>query len=177
VAAQRGEVGPEVGEDLAQAGLRELGAVERAEAALEVVEAVAELVELPRGEPERAVFTTSLAAFSRPTGAKSSTCDDKASSIGQVKSNRGANRFLRRGRSAVRSEWRLLTATNNLLKLHRHQLATARPSAGRPAEPTAASDPTGPSRIAARADALTLLRHLPRTGAASPRSSRSMAAS
>jgi transposase len=44
--------------------------------------------------------------------------------FGQVKSNRGANRFLRRGRSAVRSEWRLLTATHNLLKLHRHQLAT-----------------------------------------------------
>ena len=45
--------------------------------------------------------------------------------FGQVKSNRGADRFLRRGRSAVRSEWRLLTATHNLLKLHRHQLATA----------------------------------------------------
>jgi transposase len=44
--------------------------------------------------------------------------------FGQVKSNRGADRFLRRGRSAVRSEWRLLTATHNLLKLHRHQLAT-----------------------------------------------------
>src|SRR4051812_12826945 len=45
--------------------------------------------------------------------------------FGQVKSNRGANRFLRRGRSAVRSEWRLLTATHNLLKLHRHLLAAA----------------------------------------------------
>ena len=43
--------------------------------------------------------------------------------FGQIKANRGANRFLRRGRSAVRSEWRLLAATNNLLKLHRHQLA------------------------------------------------------
>jgi transposase len=42
--------------------------------------------------------------------------------FGQIKSNRGANRFQRRGRSAVRSEWRLLTATHNLLKLHRHQL-------------------------------------------------------
>jgi hypothetical protein len=45
--------------------------------------------------------------------------------FGQIKSNRGANRFLRRGRSAVRSEWRLLTLTHNLLKLHRHQLAVA----------------------------------------------------
>jgi transposase len=45
--------------------------------------------------------------------------------FGQIKANRGADRFLRRGRSAVRSEWRLLTATHNLVKLHRHQLATA----------------------------------------------------
>jgi transposase len=45
--------------------------------------------------------------------------------FGQIKSNRGARRFSRRGRSAVRSEWRLLTATHNLLKLHRHHLATA----------------------------------------------------
>jgi transposase len=45
--------------------------------------------------------------------------------FGQIKSNRRANRFLRRGRSAVRSEWRLLTTTHNLLKLHQHQLAPA----------------------------------------------------
>jgi transposase len=45
--------------------------------------------------------------------------------FGQIKSNRGADRFLRRGRSAVRSEWRLLAATHNLLKLHRHQLPAA----------------------------------------------------
>jgi transposase len=43
--------------------------------------------------------------------------------FGQIKSNRGADRFPRRGRSAVRSEWRLLTATHNLLKLHQHRLA------------------------------------------------------
>ena len=43
--------------------------------------------------------------------------------FGQIKANRGADRFLRRGRSAVRSEWRLLAATHNLLKLHRHRLA------------------------------------------------------
>ena len=45
--------------------------------------------------------------------------------FGQIKANRHADRFLRRGRSAVRSEWRLLTATHNLLKLHKHQLAAA----------------------------------------------------
>jgi len=45
--------------------------------------------------------------------------------FGQIKSNRRADRFLRRGRSAVRSEWRLLTTTHNLLKLHQHQLTPA----------------------------------------------------
>ena len=43
----------------------------------------------------------------------------------QVKFNRGLDRFRRRGRGAVRTEWRLITATHNLLKLHRHTLATA----------------------------------------------------
>jgi hypothetical protein len=41
-----------------------------------------------------------------------------------TKFNRGMDRFLRRGRAACRSEWRLITATHNLVKLHRHQLAT-----------------------------------------------------
>jgi transposase len=45
--------------------------------------------------------------------------------FGQIKANRGADRFLGRGRAAVRSEWRLLAATHNLLKLHRHQLAAS----------------------------------------------------
>jgi hypothetical protein len=39
--------------------------------------------------------------------------------------NRGIDRFRRRGRAAVRPEWRLITATHNLLKLHRHAAATA----------------------------------------------------
>jgi hypothetical protein len=34
--------------------------------------------------------------------------------------NRRIDRFLRRGRAACRSEWRLITATRNLLKLHHH---------------------------------------------------------
>jgi hypothetical protein len=41
----------------------------------------------------------------------------------QIKTNRRIDRFKRRGRAAVRSEWRLIAATHNLLKLHRHQLA------------------------------------------------------
>jgi hypothetical protein len=43
----------------------------------------------------------------------------------QVKFNRGLGRFRRRGRGAVRTEWRLITATHNLLKLHRHTIAAA----------------------------------------------------
>ena len=42
-----------------------------------------------------------------------------------TKFNRRIDRFQRRGRAAARSEWRLITATHNLLKLHRHQLAAA----------------------------------------------------
>jgi transposase len=43
----------------------------------------------------------------------------------QMKFNRGQDRFKRRGRGAVRTEWRLITATHNLLKLHNHTLAAA----------------------------------------------------
>ena len=45
--------------------------------------------------------------------------------FGQLKHNRGLGRFRRRGLGAVRTEWRLITATHNLLKLHRHALAAA----------------------------------------------------
>jgi hypothetical protein len=43
--------------------------------------------------------------------------------FGDTKHNRGVYRFHRRGRTAVRTEWRLLMLTHNLTKLHRHQLA------------------------------------------------------
>ena len=45
--------------------------------------------------------------------------------FGQTKFNRGIDRFRRRGRAAVRAKWRLITATHNLLKLHRHALTAA----------------------------------------------------
>jgi hypothetical protein len=45
--------------------------------------------------------------------------------FGQTKHNRRIDRFHRRGRAAVRTEWRLITATHNLLKLHRHAVGTA----------------------------------------------------
>jgi transposase len=45
--------------------------------------------------------------------------------FGNTKFNRRFDRFRRRGRSAARSEWRLITATHNLLKLHQHKTAIA----------------------------------------------------
>jgi transposase len=45
--------------------------------------------------------------------------------FGQIKANRRIGRFKRRGRAAARSEWRLIAATHNLLKLRRHSLAAA----------------------------------------------------
>lgn len=43
--------------------------------------------------------------------------------FGQLKHNRRCNRFQLRGRAAARSEWRLIMATHNLLKLHNHWTA------------------------------------------------------
>ena len=42
-----------------------------------------------------------------------------------TKHNRHINRFHRRGRTAVRTEWRLILMAHNLTKLHRHNLAAA----------------------------------------------------
>jgi len=44
-----------------------------------------------------------------------------------TKFNRRIDRFLRRGRAAARSEWRLTNAAHNLLKLWRHTTAPATP--------------------------------------------------
>ena len=61
--------------------------------------------------------------------------------FGQTKFNRRLDRFLRRGRAACRSEWRLIAATHNLLKLHNHRIAAAaglnRPQTPSPAPATA----------------------------------------
>jgi hypothetical protein len=45
--------------------------------------------------------------------------------FGQIKANRRIDPFQPRGRAAVRSEWRLITASHNLLKLHTHWIAPA----------------------------------------------------
>jgi hypothetical protein len=45
--------------------------------------------------------------------------------FGHTKHNRQFNQFHRRGRGAVRTEWRLLMMTHNLGKLYRPEIATA----------------------------------------------------
>ena len=45
--------------------------------------------------------------------------------FGNTKHNRKIYRFNYRGRSLVRTEWRLTMLSHNLTKLHRHQIATA----------------------------------------------------
>jgi transposase len=45
--------------------------------------------------------------------------------FGNTKHNRGFTRFHRRGRSAARTEWRLMATTHNLCKLHQHFKALA----------------------------------------------------
>jgi transposase len=47
--------------------------------------------------------------------------------FGHTKRNRNFTHFHRRGRAAVRAEWRLLMATHNVTKLYHHHLATIGP--------------------------------------------------
>ncbi len=46
--------------------------------------------------------------------------------FGHTKHNREFTSFHRRGRLAVRTEWRLIMTSHNLTKLHRHQTAALR---------------------------------------------------
>ena len=74
-----------------------------------------------------AASTTSCDACSRPRRPRAlpPTPGTLEPVFGQLKFNRDFRRFQRRGRAACRSEWRLIAATHNLLKLHRHQLTAA----------------------------------------------------
>ncbi len=47
--------------------------------------------------------------------------------FGHTKHNRQFTHFHRRGRAAVRMEWRLLMMTHNLTKLYTHQIVTQGP--------------------------------------------------
>ena len=71
-----------------------------------------------------------------------------------TKFNRRIDRFQRRGRSACRSEWRLITATHNLLKLHRSQNAPQRPERG----PARTTPPVG-SALDLNANGLCVKHH------------------
>lgn len=79
----------------------------------------------PGWDTGRYAFMTAVLAS--PAGSK--LYHQRAQSVeptfGQIKHNRGFRQFRRRGRAAVRSEWRLITATHNLLKLHHHWTAPA----------------------------------------------------
>ena len=44
--------------------------------------------------------------------------------FGQIKHNRGVDRFVLRGHAGVEMEWKLLCASHNLLKVFRAGLAT-----------------------------------------------------
>src|SRR5258708_26997644 len=50
--------------------------------------------------------------------------------FGQIKEARGIRRFRLRGVLKVTSEWKLICATHNLLKLFRHRTATPTPEPG-----------------------------------------------
>ena len=74
----------------------------------------------------KAGCTRSCAGYWQPISAASCTSSDGTASSrcsGRSKHNRGMTRFRRRGRAAARSEWRLIAATHNLMKLHNHWIA------------------------------------------------------
>ena len=50
--------------------------------------------------------------------------------FGRIKQNAGFRRFSRRGLAACASEWKLVAAAHNLMKLRRHRIVTAVASAG-----------------------------------------------
>jgi hypothetical protein len=64
--------------------------------------------------------------------------------FGHTKRNNSVTEFLHRGRTAVHTEWRLLMATHNLAKLHRHYLATVRARNGARGRGTRRSGPARP---------------------------------
>ena len=63
---------------------------------------------------------------SPPSAAASSTRSARSPSsrsTGRSNTTGAIDRFMRRGRAAAQSEWRLVAATHNLLKLHSHWIA------------------------------------------------------
>ena len=79
--------------------------------------------EHPAGLDRRPLRVDANACCDRPRA--SSSTENARQMIepvfGHTKHNRTINRFHRRGRAAVRSEWRLVMATHNLIKLVCHE--------------------------------------------------------
>jgi transposase len=107
-----------------------LARVERGE--LSIVDAAAELglgrsridqllLARRRGSPPTPAIAM-IAKLATPRGRRlyKKRCATIEPIFGQTKHNRGIRRFARRGLSAVDSEWKLIAATHNILKLFRH---------------------------------------------------------
>ena len=115
VEAQRGEMLARV----------EQGAITRADAAVELGvgrSRIDQLMLARHREQEPTPAVTMLAKLATPRGRRlyKKRCASIEPVFGQTKHNRGIRRFARRGLNAVSSEWKLIAATHNVLKLWRH---------------------------------------------------------
>ena len=113
--AQRGEVLARVAQ----------GTISRADAAIELGLGRSRIDQLmlarQRGLPPTPAVTM-IAKLSTARGRRlyKKRCASIEPVFGQTKHNRGMRRFARRGMTAVTSEWKLIAATHNILKLWRH---------------------------------------------------------
>jgi transposase len=115
VEAERGEVLARV----------EQGTISRADAAVELGLGRSRVDQLMLARQRSLPPTPAvamIAKLSTPRGRRlyKKRCASIEPVFGQTKYNRGMRRFARRGLTAVSSEWRLIAATHNLLKLWRH---------------------------------------------------------
>lgn len=103
----------------------EQGTISRADAAIELGLGRSRIDQLmlarQRGLPPTPAVAM-IATLSTPRGRRlyKKRCASIEPVFGQTKHNRGMRRFARRGLSAVTSEWKLIAATHNILKLWRH---------------------------------------------------------
>ncbi len=115
VEAQRGEVLERV----------EQGAITRTDAAIELGvgrSRIDQLLLARKREIPPTPAVAMLAKLATPRGRRlyKKRCAAIEPIFGQTKHNRGIRRFARRGLNAVSSEWKLIAATHNILKLWRH---------------------------------------------------------
>ena len=96
---------------------------------------------------------------------------------GHTKHNRKIYRFNYRGRQAVRTEWRLVTMTHNLTKLHRHHIAHRERPEQRPhrdhSNHSRRHRPTWPRRPIPATNAISFARQPPRNAGTAPTEPRS----